>query len=400
MKQMYNSTDTPYEALGLRTNNSCRVFTTEEIKAAYKDKIKTAHPDRGGSEEWFCHVQNAYETLKTNPNATRIVTGSETAQSTQGTDFSRKNKFYNHPHNKEWQRRQWEQEQEEKRRHQTREREKTRYRYQDDINAPFLKKVCRRFVWMISMGRFYSKVKMEERGYYDYGRAWFFVKCGILVFLVYKACSIHSATLQRHIDAREQGYPASYWEEEDSRAGGVTAQSTLAYKHSLATLPVMRSPHNRVPPPAEVADGNMIRDGKKVQILRPASGTLPTIGSESQRMAQEKYIQVHTDKDHTYLMKAKDYHAMETFSNGRAERGAAGTARRYNGYEFSMEGLAAQRRARKMLKAGGKQERKIQNGVILTENELHKLSESSAEQVLKSSSQVSEEDECEYCDDS
>lgn len=34
-----------------------------EIKRAYREKVKTAHPDRGGSEEAFKEVSNAYDRL-------------------------------------------------------------------------------------------------------------------------------------------------------------------------------------------------------------------------------------------------------------------------------------------------------------------------------------------------
>jgi len=49
-----------YEVLGLDPGSS-----SEEVRAAYRDKVKEVHPDReGGSEEAFKRVNDAYETLK------------------------------------------------------------------------------------------------------------------------------------------------------------------------------------------------------------------------------------------------------------------------------------------------------------------------------------------------
>lgn len=47
-----------YRRLGLRSNAS-----TEEIKRAYRQKVKEVHPDRGGDEERFKQITEAYETL-------------------------------------------------------------------------------------------------------------------------------------------------------------------------------------------------------------------------------------------------------------------------------------------------------------------------------------------------
>lgn len=47
-----------YKALGLS-----RQATTEEVKVAYKQKVLTEHPDKGGTKERFQAVQQAYEVL-------------------------------------------------------------------------------------------------------------------------------------------------------------------------------------------------------------------------------------------------------------------------------------------------------------------------------------------------
>lgn len=48
-----------YEALGLPTTAD-----HEEIKSAYRTRVKEVHPDRGGDEESFRRVQEAYVTAK------------------------------------------------------------------------------------------------------------------------------------------------------------------------------------------------------------------------------------------------------------------------------------------------------------------------------------------------
>jgi hypothetical protein len=51
------------ETLGLDPKKE---YTAEEIKTAYKNKSKESHPDRGGSNEAFIEVKNAYDKLTTN----------------------------------------------------------------------------------------------------------------------------------------------------------------------------------------------------------------------------------------------------------------------------------------------------------------------------------------------
>ena len=47
-----------YQVLGVSENAS-----QEEIKKAFKEKSKITHPDKGGSEEEFKKINNAYSTL-------------------------------------------------------------------------------------------------------------------------------------------------------------------------------------------------------------------------------------------------------------------------------------------------------------------------------------------------
>ncbi len=48
----------PYEILGVR-----RDATDDQVKAAYRRRAKTTHPDSGGDADAFSRVQKAYELL-------------------------------------------------------------------------------------------------------------------------------------------------------------------------------------------------------------------------------------------------------------------------------------------------------------------------------------------------
>ena len=51
-----------YSTLGLDSSNKAKI-TLEEVKAAYKKKVLTEHPDKGGTKERFQALQTAYEVL-------------------------------------------------------------------------------------------------------------------------------------------------------------------------------------------------------------------------------------------------------------------------------------------------------------------------------------------------
>jgi hypothetical protein len=52
-------TDAAFAELGLSTS-----ATLEEVKAAYREKVKDVHPDQGGDEREFKRVREAYTTAK------------------------------------------------------------------------------------------------------------------------------------------------------------------------------------------------------------------------------------------------------------------------------------------------------------------------------------------------
>lgn len=51
-------------ASAFRTLGIARGANEAEVKAAYREKVKAVHPDRGGTEEDFARVQEAYATAK------------------------------------------------------------------------------------------------------------------------------------------------------------------------------------------------------------------------------------------------------------------------------------------------------------------------------------------------
>lgn len=65
----------PFDVVGVKSGASL-----EEIKAAYRARALTLHPDKGGDPEKFRRLQEAYEILKRdfNPDGTRRTTGEGT----------------------------------------------------------------------------------------------------------------------------------------------------------------------------------------------------------------------------------------------------------------------------------------------------------------------------------
>ena len=58
------STNRVNVASAFRTLGITRDANEAEVKAAYREKVKNVHPDRGGTEEDFARVQEAYATAK------------------------------------------------------------------------------------------------------------------------------------------------------------------------------------------------------------------------------------------------------------------------------------------------------------------------------------------------
>jgi len=59
--------ESPYELLGVS-----RDADDEEVKAAYRERVKDAHPDHGGSPEEFRLVRDAYEAIKAGETTLQI----------------------------------------------------------------------------------------------------------------------------------------------------------------------------------------------------------------------------------------------------------------------------------------------------------------------------------------
>jgi len=59
--------ESPYDVLGVG-----RDADTDEVKAAYRERVKDAHPDHGGSTEEFRLVRDAYEAIKAGETTLQI----------------------------------------------------------------------------------------------------------------------------------------------------------------------------------------------------------------------------------------------------------------------------------------------------------------------------------------
>ncbi len=70
--------ESPFEVLGVS-----RGADAKEVEAAYRERVKDAHPDHGGSPEEFRRVRDAYEAIETGDASPQMVesTGSRPAAS-------------------------------------------------------------------------------------------------------------------------------------------------------------------------------------------------------------------------------------------------------------------------------------------------------------------------------
>jgi DNA mismatch repair ATPase MutL len=80
------SIESAAESLDLPTTESeLQALSQDQVKTAYREKIKEAHPDNGGSQEEFKSVKSAYETIESFVNSERQekYTKSTSTQNTQ-----------------------------------------------------------------------------------------------------------------------------------------------------------------------------------------------------------------------------------------------------------------------------------------------------------------------------
>ena len=72
--------ESPFEVLGVSAGADA-----DEVKAAYRDRVKEAHPDHGGSPEEFRRVRDAYEAVKDGDATPDIVESSGATPPSNGT---------------------------------------------------------------------------------------------------------------------------------------------------------------------------------------------------------------------------------------------------------------------------------------------------------------------------
>mgnify|MGYP000669334939 CR=1 FL=1 len=75
--------ESPFEVLGVE-----RGADADEVKAAYRDRVKDAHPDHGGSPEEFRRVRDAYESIKAGDVNLERFDSSTSSPATSGTNGS------------------------------------------------------------------------------------------------------------------------------------------------------------------------------------------------------------------------------------------------------------------------------------------------------------------------
>ena len=73
--------ESPFEVLGVE-----RGADADEVKAAYRDRVKDAHPDHGGSPEEFRRVRDAYESIKAGDVNLERVDASASTPAGNGTN--------------------------------------------------------------------------------------------------------------------------------------------------------------------------------------------------------------------------------------------------------------------------------------------------------------------------
>jgi ferredoxin len=72
--------ESPFEVLGVS-----RGADAKEVEAAYRERVKDAHPDHGGSPEEFRRVRDAYEAIETGDASPRMVESTGSRPATTGT---------------------------------------------------------------------------------------------------------------------------------------------------------------------------------------------------------------------------------------------------------------------------------------------------------------------------
>ncbi|MEF8885067.1 MAG: ferredoxin Fer [Haloarculaceae archaeon] len=72
--------ESPYEVLGIG-----RGADADDVKAAYRERVKDAHPDHGGSHEEFRRVRDAYEAIKAGDATPQMVESTESRPAPSGT---------------------------------------------------------------------------------------------------------------------------------------------------------------------------------------------------------------------------------------------------------------------------------------------------------------------------
>ena len=416
----WHAAQTPAEALGLpsRLGAGTTPYTPAEIKAAYKRTAKAAHPDvETGSEAWFRHVQAAYSALQKDPKATRITNnaadataGSATSASHAGAGTTAQGgsrSFYDHPHNPEWRRQQWEFSQQQRRAQAEHIRRHTRSRVDPETSRvhtegdappggfdadPAARLPGLRGAWarMKLRRRMLAQQRHEMYGRYQRVPFWhstyadgvpissaarrhhwkYICWYSFLVFMLYRAYCKFQETCALHDEGRRQGYPKAYW---DKLAARDAAFENSAFARLTAPLvdhsgrrqpeklnrpivvPQSLSSPARPRPVSKLEAGkespeSLARRGYATHTL--PGGSLPPVGAGKNTAGD--LVVVHRDAvtgEPLATMRKDDYNVAKTF--GALSGGVGSNTYQYNGYAFSPEGVAAARRARQEMRRNG-----------------------------------------------